>query len=146
MAVRLQRLGLRRGVILPAVLGGRARVDKGLESDRDAGLDEVHGTLDVRADHLREVRLRRVGAVRGQVEDPVGPDAGDLRADLVLVGQVYDVEAQVGADVVDAPGRVPGTDGAVHVVSVREEAADQVRADEAGGSGDERARHQTKLL
>ena len=88
VAVRSDRVGFGRSPILKPVFRRRSGVHEGLKSGIETGLHEVDGAGYVRSDHLFEVRLARVSAMRRQMEDPFGPDRAHGCPDAVCVAEV----------------------------------------------------------
>jgi hypothetical protein len=138
IAVRVDRLSLVGCVVLETILRRRAGVDERVEAYPAAGLHEIDGGDEVRANHLVDISLRRIRAVGSQVEYPVRPDmldecAGVAQIDLVPVDVVLEIRhTPRGSSVADED---------VDLVILAEQTSDQIGADKSRGAGNDRALH-----
>ena len=71
------------------------------------------------------------------MKDDVRPHTGESPGDRLGVAKVRVAHVDLRGDLGEAPAVTPGTDESVNRVRFREQAADEVRADEARGSGDQ---------
>ena len=102
-AVRLDGVVLGRRAALEAVLRARAGVDERLDVRLTGRLEQVGGADDVRAEDRRAIRLPGVGAVGGEVQDPLGARGRDGRRDRVAVRKVELDDGSVSLDLGEAP-------------------------------------------
>jgi len=77
--------------------------------------------------------------VRGEVEDPVRPNVGQVGAERLRIAEVGFMKLDLVEDVLETPAAMPAADQQVDLMVIGEQTADQVGADEAGAAGDERA-------
>ena len=108
-----------------------------IEPHRLGGGEQVTRAVKVGHDHAAEIVLLRVGAIRGEVKDPVGASQLQRAFETLAIAHVDRVHGHVIADLVNAPRLVLGTKNEVHVMAVGEQPSRKVGADEAAGAGDD---------
>src|SRR5690242_8742942 len=83
MTVRLWAVVFSGGVALIAIFRGGTCIDKGLKATLQACVYQLNGTLEIGPDHLLQVGLPGIGAVSGQMKNPLRANRLDYCLELI---------------------------------------------------------------
>ena len=108
------------------------------EAALETGSEQVDRPEHVDLEHPVHIRLRRIGTVRGRVEDQVRFDGADKPANCTGVDEIRFLDVGVLGNSVEPPAIALRTDDEVNLVTVPAKPARNVRADEPARAGDER--------